>query len=217
MLFHPPQTVRQEAVVVQTEGTTLLDGRDGAAVDDEEQEPVHISEDRPGSIVCVFDPQQAIQFAGFSEVVYVFGSNSEGRHGKGDALLAARCFGARYGVAKGRTGKSYAVMVKHLSVGKRSVPIQEISRQTRKLLGYAERWPKLLFVIARIGCVNGGYEIHEIASLFRPWVLPPNVILNTAFGQYWKGRAAVRLVDVLGDAVARESGSALKEGSTPTQ
>ena len=48
-------------------------------------------------------------------------------------------------------------------------------------------------------------------------MLPPNVILNTAFGQYWKGRAAVRLVDVLGDAVARESGSELKEGSTPTQ
>lgn len=39
--------------------------------------------------------------------IFVFGSNLDGRHGKGAALTAMRKFGAKYGVAEGLTGQTY--------------------------------------------------------------------------------------------------------------
>ena len=39
--------------------------------------------------------------------IFVFGSNTEGRHGKGAALLAFEKFGAIYGKSEGRMGQCY--------------------------------------------------------------------------------------------------------------
>lgn len=47
--------------------------------------------------------------------IFVFGSNTQGRHGKGAALLAKNKFGAIYGQAKGLQGQSYAIITKDLT------------------------------------------------------------------------------------------------------
>lgn len=44
--------------------------------------------------------------------VFVFGSNLQGRHGKGAALAAVREYGATYGVGVGRQGMAYAIPTK---------------------------------------------------------------------------------------------------------
>ena len=46
--------------------------------------------------------------------VFVFGSNKQGRHGKGAALTARTKFGAIYGQARGLQGQSYAIVTKEL-------------------------------------------------------------------------------------------------------
>lgn len=46
---------------------------------------------------------------------FVFGSNTQGRHGKGAALIAREKFGAIYGQAKGFQGRSYAIITKDLT------------------------------------------------------------------------------------------------------
>lgn len=48
-------------------------------------------------------------------VVFVFGSNLEGRHGAGAALFAKNNFGAIYGQSEGLQGNSYAIPTKDIS------------------------------------------------------------------------------------------------------
>ena len=49
---------------------------------------------------------------------FVFGSNTQGRHGKGAALTAKRKFGAIYGQAVGSQGQSFAIVTKDLTKSK---------------------------------------------------------------------------------------------------
>lgn len=60
------------------------------------------------------------------EVVFVFGSNLAGRHGKGAALEAAQHWGAQYGVGEGRTGNAYALPTKDANL--RTLPLLEIEQ-----------------------------------------------------------------------------------------
>ena len=46
--------------------------------------------------------------------IFVFGSNRQGRHGKGAALTARNKFGAIYGQSEGLQGQSYAIITKEL-------------------------------------------------------------------------------------------------------
>mgnify|MGYP006877977877 FL=1 len=50
-----------------------------------------------------------------SNQIFVFGSNTQGRHGKGAALTARNKFGAIYGQAEGLQGQSYAIITKDLT------------------------------------------------------------------------------------------------------
>lgn len=45
-------------------------------------------------------------------IVFTFGSNLEGRHGKGSALEARQKWGAIYGQGEGRQGNSYGIPTK---------------------------------------------------------------------------------------------------------
>jgi hypothetical protein len=59
-------------------------------------------------------------------VVFVFGSNLAGRHGRGAALEAAQKWGAVYGVGEGRTGDSYALPTKDRFI--RTLQLADVSR-----------------------------------------------------------------------------------------
>jgi len=119
--------------------------------------------------------------------IFVFGSNPEGRHGKGAAETARRLFGAKYGQGYGRQGRSYAIVTKDLRVNKnggmRSVPLHKIKRQIRYFIQYATEHPELEFFVTMIGSKLAGYSCEEIASLFIDYNIPNNVIMNEQYAR----------------------------------
>lgn len=100
------------------------------------------------------------------KTVFVFGSNTEGRHGKGAALLAKKKYGAIYGQAKGLQNNSYAIITKDLSKGKRSVSLAFINEQVQELIKFASERPTWIFLVSPIGCGLAGFNTKEIAPMF---------------------------------------------------
>ena len=116
-----------------------------------------------------------------SHQIIVFGSNTEGRHGAGAALMAKQKWGAVYGNPKGRQGQCYAIVTKDLQRGKRSVPLAEIEAQIVELVEYASAHPELEFLVTRIGTDLAGYTVEEIAGLWKGLSIHSNVRLPKLF------------------------------------
>lgn len=85
-------------------------------------------------------------------VIFVFGSNPEGRHGAGAAKIARQQFGAIYGQGEGLQGHAYALPTKDLRIkennGYCSISKQDIISNIRKLYACAILNPKLEFKVA---------------------------------------------------------------------
>lgn len=121
--------------------------------------------------------------------VFVFGSNMQGRHGKGAAKFALDTFGAIYGIASGFQGKSYAIITKNLRIKHHpSVTRDSIVSQIKSLYNYAHQNPCHDFYIAYSG--NGinlnGYTSSDMASMFsqasqKAGYIPENVIFEEVF------------------------------------
>jgi hypothetical protein len=109
--------------------------------------------------------------------VFVFGSNPQGRHGKGAALHAKRYFNAKYGQASGLQGRSYGIITKDLRRGKRSVSLSSIYKQLQVLREFAESNQQLVFFMTKIGTGLAGFTEKEIKSLTNQIKWPVNVIL----------------------------------------
>ena len=115
--------------------------------------------------------------------IFVFGSNTAGRHGKGAALQAVEQFGARYGTGMGRTGQCYAIPTKDDDL--KVLPPAAIKIQITEFIRYAKEHPDLEFLVTRIGCGLAGYSPVEIAPMFfRHGPLPPNVSLPIEFWNF---------------------------------
>jgi len=91
--------------------------------------------------------------------VFVFGSNREGRHGKGAALEAHRNWGAVYGQAEGRQGNAYAIVTKELRSNKPPVRLTEVAAGIVKFIAYAAYHPELEFQVTSIGC-GLAFNVH---------------------------------------------------------
>lgn len=136
--------------------------------------------------------------------IFVFGSNTEGRHGQGAAKWALINAGAIYGQPMGWQGQSYAIMTKDLT--KRvhpSVNKDTIQWQIGVLYHNANQNPDLEFLIAYSGTGSNlnGYTNKEMAWMFKhpidsegdPWVnsidlfnvkpfsIPENIIFEESF------------------------------------
>lgn len=113
--------------------------------------------------------------------VFVFGSNTEGRHGKGAALTAKQKFGAIYGQASGLQGQSYAIITKDLSKGEKSIPLKTIRDQIDNFIDFAKTNPNMVFYVTKLGSSLAGYSVEEIKQQFGAVDLlnsiPNNVIL----------------------------------------
>ena len=97
-------------------------------------------------------------------MIFVFGSNLAGRHGKGAALDARKLHGAEYGVGIGRTGNAYAVPTKDERL--KTLPLEAIAKHVADFIAYAEANPKLQFLVTRIGCGLAGYSDNQISPMF---------------------------------------------------
>jgi len=111
------------------------------------------------------------------EHIFVFGSNTEGRHGKGAALYARQNHGAKYGQASGLQGNSYAIITKDLNVGRRSISLSNIGNQLVDLKYFASQNTHLTFFITKIGTNNAGYTNKEIKWLMDKIEWPENCVL----------------------------------------
>ena len=113
--------------------------------------------------------------------IFVFGSNTEGRHGAGAALVAKEKFGAIQGNPKGMQGQSYAIITKDLSKGKKSIPLSKIKDSLWWLMREAESNKDKKFFVTKLGSSLAGYSIDEIRNLFKELSneisIPDNIIL----------------------------------------
>ncbi|WP_332107419.1 A1S_2505 family phage non-structural protein [Variovorax sp. RA8] len=121
--------------------------------------------------------------------VFVFGSNTHGRHGKGAALFARQQRGAIYGQGEGLQGNSYAIPTK----GQRqdrvlfTLPLEQIRAGVDRFLAFAASRPELQFEVTPIGCGHAGYRPAEIAPMFEN--APANCQLPDEFLAYIPGLA----------------------------
>lgn len=127
--------------------------------------------------------------------IFVFGSNPEGRHGAGSAK-AALAFGAVYGVGRGLSGQTYALVTVnlkagytepngtcYLKAGPKSVSLVHIVKNLRELKSVAKTCPEKKFLVAyTYGDYNrNGYSDNEMAMAFVAAKLPDNVLLHESF------------------------------------
>ena len=121
-----------------------------------------------------FDEEQVRHGHDYDGVIFVFGSNLAGRHGKGAALYAQDAYGAKYGVGRGRTGQAYAIPTKDENIGTLALLI--IEREVQEFLEYARYYNDEVFFVTRIGCGLAGYTGEQIAPMFRG--APENCIFD---------------------------------------
>lgn len=118
--------------------------------------------------------------------IFVFGSNTQGRHGKGAALTARNKFGAKYGQAEGPQGQSYAIITKDLT--KRTHPsrtVEQIKEQIHKLYEYARQNPDKEFLVAYSGKGTNlnAYSNQEMADMFSSEPIPNNIVFEQEFNK----------------------------------
>lgn len=97
------------------------------------------------------------------DLVYVFGSNTAGLHGKGGALEGLIWHGAKMGLGEGPSGLSYAIPTKDAQL--RPLRLETIERSIDRFLQWKEHEKKICYVTA-VGCGLAGYRTHDIALLF---------------------------------------------------
>lgn len=122
-------------------------------------------------------------------VIFVFGSNPEGRHGKGSAYIAKRDFGAKYGIGEGLQGNSYAIPTKDLRIkkngGLKSISPQKIKSSIEKMYESAKENPDKLFMVAYRNTDKmslNGYTGFEMIEMFNS---AGNVPENIVFSKEW--------------------------------
>ena len=121
--------------------------------------------------------------------IFVFGSNTQGRHGLGNAKIARDLFGAINGQAEGLQGSSYGLVTKDLTVrgtGTPSVSWKDIVDGIKRLYAVAESNPDKLFKIAYRHKTKKslcGYTGYDMISMFsQAGKIPENIV----FSEEWK-------------------------------
>ena len=120
-------------------------------------------------------------------MIFVFGSNKAGRHGKGAAAYARRCHGAIYGRGFGLQSNSYAIPTKDEYL--KTLPIETIAAYIDEFKAFARDHYWLQFNVTKIGCGFAGYIPSEIAPLFKD--SPPNVHLNESFQEILNNKNSI--------------------------
>ena len=121
--------------------------------------------------------------------IFVFGSNTEGRHGAGAAKVSREQFGAIYGQGQGLQGNSYALPTKDIRVkenrGLRSISKEDIVESIKKLYETARQHQVKMFKIAyrntHSASLNGYTGLEMIDMFLEAGPIPDNII----FSQEW--------------------------------
>lgn len=106
--------------------------------------------------------------------IFVFGSNLQGMHGGGAALIAYEKFGAIWEQGVGLQGQSYGIPTMHGGV-------DAIKPYVDEFIEFAKSHPEMTFLVTRIGCGIAGFRDEEIAPLFQDCIEMENVLLPRSF------------------------------------
>ena len=121
--------------------------------------------------------------------LFVFGANTQFRHGRGTALDAIKKFGAIYGKG-GLQGKSWAMITTDLTKYERpSVPKEKVIEEIGKLYEFASDNPDLEFLVAYTGLDTknlSGFTNQEFADMFSYFTIPINIIFEEQFSTLLK-------------------------------
>lgn len=113
--------------------------------------------------------------------IFVFGSNRQGRHGKGAALTARNKFGAIYGQSEGLQGQSYAIITKELRKEYQPVSLGEIKLGVDTFIQFAKDNKHLTFYVVELGCNLAYFTVEEITPLFKLAMGIKNIYLPERF------------------------------------
>lgn len=113
--------------------------------------------------------------------IFVFGSNLEGAHGGGAALLAWKKWGAVWGQGAGLQGQTYGIPTMHGGPA-------EIKPYVDDFIRCAQEHPELTFLVTEIGCGIAGFTPNEIAPLFKEAVGITNIHLPQRFWEVLKAK-----------------------------
>ena len=119
-------------------------------------------------------------------MIFVFGSNLAGRHGKGASLDARKKHGAVYGQGVGLQGNSYAIPTKDETL--KTLPLNVIRGYVNQFLSFAMMNPHLQFQVTPVGCGLAGYKPNQIAPMFRGALQLNHVKLPPAFLKVLEGQ-----------------------------
>lgn len=106
--------------------------------------------------------------------IFVFGSNIEGRHGGGAALLAYRKWGAVWGQGVGLQGQCYGIPTMHGGP-------EKIKPYVDEFIEFARNHKELKFLVTEIGCGIAGFSPEDIAPLFAEAIDVENIYLPKRF------------------------------------
>jgi hypothetical protein len=117
--------------------------------------------------------------------IFIFGSNTQGRHSLGAALTAKERFGAKYGQSKGLQGQSYAIITKDLTKYVHpSISKEKIIEQIEELYQFAQNNKDKEFLVAyKVGKNLNSYSSQEMADMFSSKNIPENIVFEETFSK----------------------------------
>jgi len=116
--------------------------------------------------------------------VFVFGSNLSGRHGLGAAKTAMK-WGAVYGQAEGFAGQTYAIPTVNATITDK-LCVEEIKVYVDRFINFAKQYHHQRFLVTEIGCGLAGWDVADIAPLFKEAIAVQNIYLPKRFWEYYR-------------------------------
>mgnify|MGYP003638174939 CR=1 FL=1 len=111
-------------------------------------------------------------------MIFVFGSNLAGLHGKGAAKHAAWNYGAQQGIGEGITGLAYAIPTKGRKL--EALPFSDIDAAICRFLEYAKAH-RGDYMLTPIGTGLAGHSKRRVWSVLAREGLPSNVYLTSTW------------------------------------
>lgn len=108
--------------------------------------------------------------------IFVFGANTEGRHGMGAARYARVYYGAEYGKVH-LTGKAYGVITKELRPNYPRITLEDIELEIVLLIQCAWDHPYCIFKCTPFGTGLAGFTHEQMKKLFVGKDIPRNLVL----------------------------------------
>lgn len=109
--------------------------------------------------------------------VFVFGSNLQGRHGRGAAKTALQ-WGAVLGEGRGHFGQTYALPTIDWEPEYHFIGWDEVELELTIFIAYARSKPNLTFLLTPIGTGLAGGSLEDLDRVVDGLRFPTNVIFT---------------------------------------